>query len=565
MNKLNNIFDDLSIQNLHFPLNLATVASQMQTAKTELSSHPENQLIYGENIHYDYQHSDNSSELEANSNRVAYTVIDIETSTQTIGHHNTQSLFTGRGNDTIIGLGNASVTGNFRAIAKGESNSIDNATADSTARAVFKATVAATGVKNSRGIATGAGRDTILGLSNVQSAVSTIAEATAADLSLAKANSESTVLVDVLAIGIDNQGAISMGQGQDLLVGIANTSTETTAEAVAIANAFDLNLSSEVIHALDSATAESDALTTADSLIATLGIANAGKVFLGYGNDVVLGVANSQTSSDANSDAQTASSANQIALATANASAKAVTVDDTVGIVNQGLIVTGAGDDRVIGLAFGDRPQAIAKATAEANGTTIDTGANTNTRSLSDTSGAIAIGIDNSGGIIRTGIGRDSVIGYGSNVGITGGRINTGLSNDKVLGYGGLVGVSEATVSLGRGDDYFQAAIGDVDPITGSVNLAADQADAIRDAKIFGGDGHDTFEIGGFGGTVTINGGRDFDTLRLSGDIDNYGISVTGSDRSSLTIENGGSILTVVNVEAIYLGDSEQYSVSDFA
>lgn|GEM_PF-3826194 len=563
MNTLNNIFDNLSRFEIDLSLDLSTATDNLRKDRAN-TANSQGKSIYGENIYHDYDYSDNSSELNLNSNRFSHTVTDIRTQTTAIGYNNTSRLFTGRGNDRIIGLGNATVTGSFRAIAESKSTSVDNASADSNARAVFTATVEATGVRNSSGINTARGNDTIIGVSDVQSNASVLAESTAIDLSLATAQSESSVAINVLAIGVDNGGNIALGQGKDLFVGIANTSTQSEAKATAIANAFDVNLSPAAIAELNNATAESDSLANATNSVSTLGIANAGKIFLNQGNDVIFGLANSQSSTKADSDSQATSSANQSAIATANAEAIAVTQDDTVGIVNAGLIATGFGNDILVGLAF-NQPQAIAEANADANGTTTDTGANTDTRTVSDTSNAIAIGIDNTSGIIRTGIGNDRIIAYGSNVGITGGRIKAETGNDKILGYGGLIGVNATRIDMGRGHDYFQAAIAEVDPLTGSVNLAEDQTNSIRNSRVFGDAGNDTFEIGGFDGRVLIDGGRDFDTLKLSGDIDSYEFSVTGSNNQNLTIEDSGSILTVVNVEAIYLGNSEQLSVSDFA
>jgi len=563
VNTLNNIFDNLSRFEIDLSLDLSTATDNLRKDRAN-TANSQGKSIYGENIYHDYDYSDNSSELNLNSNRFSHTVTDIRTQTTAIGYNNTSRLFTGRGNDRIIGLGNATVTGSFRAIAESKSTSVDNASADSNARAVFTATVEATGVRNSSGINTARGNDTIIGVSDVQSNASVLAESTAIDLSLATAQSESSVAINVLAIGVDNGGNIALGQGKDLFVGIANTSTQSEAKATAIANAFDVNLSPAAIAELNNATAESDSLANATNSVSTLGIANAGKIFLNQGNDVIFGLANSQSSTKADSDSQATSSANQSAIATANAEAIAVTQDDTVGIVNAGLIATGFGNDILVGLAF-NQPQAIAEANADANGTTTDTGANTDTRTVSDTSNAIAIGIDNTSGIIRTGIGNDRIIAYGSNVGITGGRIKAETGNDKILGYGGLIGVNATRIDMGRGHDYFQAAIAEVDPLTGSVNLAEDQTNSIRNSRVFGDAGNDTFEIGGFDGRVLIDGGRDFDTLKLSGDIDSYEFSVTGSNNQNLTIEDSGSILTVVNVEAIYLGNSEQLSVSDFA
>ena len=421
MNNLNNLFGSLSDKGIKFPLDFNSIADDLRKVKGTK-----------ENVYYDYDYSDNSSDVDLNSNSVSYTVTDIETRTTAIGRNNSRKVFTGRGNDVIIGLGTATVSADLQAIAFGQSNFMDTSAADGNARASFVATVEATGISNVGTILTAKGNDTIIGLGDIQSVASAVAQSSAADLTMATANSDATAIVDAIAIGIENAGTISAGGGKDVVAGIANTATETTAEAVAIANAFGANLGHKVAKQLDNAAADSTSAAVANSLVSTLGFANSGRVNLGWGNDVLFGLANSDSSSDAAGDAQTASRANKIAVATADASAIAITVDDTVGIVNQGLITTGAGHDSIIGLAFNNQPQAIAEANAEANGETTDTSADANTLSQSSTSGAIAIGIDNSGGTIRTGNGHDRLIAYGSDIGITGGSINMGQNNDRV-------------------------------------------------------------------------------------------------------------------------------------
>ena len=566
--------------NLQLPLDFSNAANKLREVNNDRSFHSGNKVIFGENIHYDDNYSDNSYKLELNSNRE--TVTDIQTQTTTTGYINNQRLFTGIGHDSIIGLGNATVAiNNLQAIAQGESTSADAGSTESTAKAILKATAEATGVRNNRAILTGRGEDKIIGFSDVQSIASTFAEAGAADLSSAFANSESTVVVDVLATGVENVGKIFSGQGRDFVVGVANTSTETEAIAGAFSYALDSD-SSSIVEELDNATAESNSVATANNSVNTLGINNLGNIFLNQGNDVIFGLANSQSFNTSVGYSEAVSIAKQTATANANAEAIASTVDNTVGIVNQGLIATGVGHDSVIGIAFNDlqkekantddysisdlfnnQPGTNAEANANADSYATDTDANTFTSTDVDTSEVIAIGIDNSEGLINTGIGSDRVIGYGSNVGIKGGKIKTGRGNDRVIGYGGKIGVEETAIYLGRGNDYFQAAIGDFDSFTGAIDLAEDQTNSIRNTHVFGGIGNDLFKIGGFDGAVSIDGGIHSDTLKLSGSVDSYEIGVSSCDRS-LTIEDSGSILTVTNVETIYFGNSK-FSVSDFA
>jgi hypothetical protein len=88
----------------------------------------------------------------------------------------------------------------------------------------------------------------------------------------------------------------------------------------------------------------------------------------------------------------------------------------------------------------------------------------------------------------------------------------------------------------------------------------------IKNAAIFGDRGNDTFEIGGFEATVSINGGKDYDVLKLWGNINDYQITLGSSANQTLTIKDGDSMLIVENVEAFYFGNSDRiYSFSDFA
>jgi hypothetical protein len=281
------------------------------------------------------------------------------------------------------------------------------------------------------------------------------------------------------------------------------------------------------------------------------------------GNDVIVGLANNQSESKSQTRSVAESTANDLATATADAQSLAIALGSTIGIANFGEINTGKGNDIVMGIAI-DKTAAIANADADAASTVNNSDAQTNTKAIADTSQAIAIGIDNTGGKILTAIGDDQIIGMGE-IGILGGSLNAGVGDDRVIGYGKEVGVESSQIRLGQGNDWFKAAIVDFDPFTGAISLPSDQSDSIKDTNVFGDRGNDTFEIGDFKNSVLIDGGTDFDILRLWGNLDDYQFT-SSSDNKTLTIEDSGSVLTVKNVEAIYYGDSEQaYKISDFA
>ncbi|WP_158260738.1 hypothetical protein, partial [Pleurocapsa sp. CCALA 161] len=370
------------------------------------------------------------------------------------------------------------------------------------------------------------------------------------------------------ALGINNTGVINTGEGHDVIIGLATNSAVSEAEAAAFAyNAAILATGSdpEAIQALETAIAQSASLATAVSTTTTLGIVNLGQILTSCGDDVIIGLANNQSSSNAQTISVAESAANDTATATADAQSLAIAQGSTVGIVNLGQINTGKGNDLVIGIAI-DKSAAVAGANANAASTVDNSDAQANTRTLSDTSQAIAIGIDNIGGKILTAIGNDRVVGVGE-IGILGGSLNTGLGNDQVIAYGSTIGVQDSEIRLGQGDDFFKAAIVDFDPVTGAISFPLDQSSSIKNTSVFGDRGHDTFEISNFEGNVLIDGGKDFDVLRLWGNLDDY--QFTGSsDNRTLTIEDSdsGSVLTAKNIEAVYYGDSDQaYKISDFA
>ena len=529
--------------------------------------HGENDIIFGQGISL----ASSTATASAQSESILYGLsVNNVTSdavadgfVEAIGINNTGQINTERGDDVIIGIATASVSGTATASsrAKLESDHVFVADANSESLAEVDLVAEAVGITNSGQINTGRGNDIILGIASASASGIASADSQAqldfSNDSQAIANSESFVLLDTLAIGIDNTGTIETRSGDDVIVGLSSNSAMSEAEATAIAaNTTALAFDGDDQAMSEAETAISNSLSTAitDNRTTTLGLANVGEINTGYGHDVIIGLANNQSSSQSQTTSNAESTANDVAISTADANSLAIAQSNTVGIANFGRIFTSKGNDLILGIAI-DQTTANADADADALATAEDSDAQTNTDAIADTLGGVTIGIDNTSGRISTAAGNDQIMGIGA-VGILGGRLHTNSGHDRLLGYGSTVGVENATVRLGYGDDYFQAAIADFDSLTGETSFSEDQSSSIKNADVFGNRGNDTFEIGGFAGTVAIDGGRDFDTLRLWGNVEDYQFTVSSSDSSALTIEDSGSILTVKNVEAIYLGDS---------
>ena len=516
MNKINNIFDSVSYSNVISTIDFYTASLHI---KGLYNKHHNKDIIQTDNLDYTSSHTKPNPLRNITLGSVSSAFTDAETNAK---------------------LAKINVSKNI------DAQTVLNARAE-----VF-------GIGNDSWFATGDGDNNIIGLASIETFASLSVQSDTQDELAAIANSESNVVLDLVAIGLGNNGTILSGKGNDLIGGIADTTAKSTADAKSLAESFNLDLE------LESGTAEANAFAFANSKAITYGLANSGKISAGQGNDIIFGIANSDSTSEALANAIANSSSSDEAAATANARAVAITQAGTVGIINSGDLDTGVGHDSVIGIAF-NSPAARAGANAVANGESNNTSANVDTSTFSDTSEVIAIGIDNSEGFINTSRGADQLFAYGNDIGILGGRFWTGKGNDKVFAYSETTGIKDADVGLGGGSDYFQAAIGELDPLTGEFQMAENQADSLVDSTISGHGGHDTFEVGDFGGNNIIDGGYNFDTLRLFGDVDSYQFTVGASDPNVLTIENSDSILTVKNVEAIYLGDSEQFVISDFA
>jgi hypothetical protein len=527
-----------------------------------------NEIIFGKGIGSAI--SDASSETTSDLTPTADSRATAFSNAMAVGIVNYANIFTGEGNDTILGV--AEVTGISTATAQTEStlSNVYFTNVKGTSTATVNVVVDAVGIRNTNNISTDKGNDTIVGVANAsasgKSKAISQAELLVSNNSTVAANSKAEVVVETLAIGLENTGEIYTGEGRDLVIGVANASAMSEAEAAALA--FNTTIlatgdGSPVINEIEKAMTQGTSAASATSLTTTLGLVNTGQIYTGKGNDVIVGIANNKSSSDSVASSAAESIARDVAFATADAKAEAIAEGSAVGIVNVGEINTGEANDIVMGIAI-DTTAASARADAQAESFVNDSDAQTNTDTLADTSKAITIGIDNTSGQILTAKGDDQVIGMGE-VGILGGNIYTGLGDDHLLGYGSDVGILDSNIDLGKGSDFFQAAIAKFDPLTGATSFELDQSGSIKDSQVFGDRGNDTFEIGNFAGNVLIDGGQDLDSLRLWGNLDDYTYTAS-ADNSTLTIESNGAILTVQNIEAIYAGTSDQaYGISDFA
>ena len=484
-----------------------------------------------------------------------------------IGIDNTGKINTGKGNDKVVGIANVSATAISEVSSQAELV-FDDSDAELNAQSEATANIFAEGIgiNNLGKIHTGKGCDTITGIANVSATATSTAFSLARsvfDNNVAIANSESLSVIEAFAVGIDNTGKIDTGRGDDLIIGIANTSTMTEADAAAFTESVATlsEFDGDVVD-VGTAISQSTSLAIADSLTTTLGIINSGKISTSQGNDVIFGLANNENLSNSEAISEAVATANDFADAIGNASSLAIANGSAVGIANLGKIYTGNGHDTIIGVAINN---SVADANAETFAEAFGDNSNSpvTTDSIADSGEAIAIGIDNADGVIKTGQGNDRIIGYGK-VGIVGGEIHTGNGDDRVIGYGTTVGVEGGAIDLGKGNDYFKAMIVDFNPLTG-ISHRDDRSNSIKDAEVFGGHGNDTFELGGFEGTVSIDGGSDRDVLKLWGNVDDYKFTI-GSSGDRLTVEDSDSKLVVKNVEELYFSDSHHaYSFNDFA
>ena len=264
--------------------------------------------------------------------------------------------------------------------------------------------------------------------------------------------------------GIQNQGIINTGAGNDIVSGTAIANLSATVTAVSQARAFAQNANTSVI---TNALASIEFYATAD------GIDNSGgEINTGQGNDSIYGSAIGSVAADAIAYAEASAIAEAMAGATATSLAKAtITV---TGIKNiGGKITTGEGNDTITAFATSS---CITSSVAASN--TLSSGNSDNQALAEAVSDAFAeandkaIAIDNTGGLISTGKGNDIIIAKA-----------TGSESYGIFG---------GSINMGKGDDRLEAS-----SLGGGVNINMN-------------DGKDYVE--GFG-NATIDGGKDYDIL----------------------------------------------------
>jgi hypothetical protein len=364
---------------------------------------------------------------------------------------------TGKGADLLIGT--SSIYGDFGfgvlvEIAAEDLNSIIVS-----AEHAQKARVSTEAIKNRGIIRTNLGADVISGttIANLSTTVGTVSQALAIVNTLDTnviTEAFASIKFKATADGIDNyKGKLHTNWGSDTLDGDTTGSVAAVATAVAdasaIVEAIALAPMSEGLQAFAAAMATSLAQAT----ITAKGINNKeGIITTGMGKDTISASATSSagTFADTLTSSLTSATPENQALATATANAWAEASDTAIGIDNSGgLILTGIGGDTISANA-----QAKKKAIAIDNsGGYILTGLGGDTISANAQANAQAIAIDNSGGHIESGNGPDTIMAKASgfdSYGIFGGIIRTGEKGDRVTAssFGGGV-----NIDMGGGDD----------------------------------------------------------------------------------------------------------------
>ncbi len=144
--------------------------------------------------------------------------------------NNNCAIATGKSDDTILGVANAS--SNATATSEVQLTSDDLATAN--AYSESSADALAIGIKNTGKITTGKGHDTILGIANASAKSVSIATSQAKLIfgNVAEADAVSNSLAIAEAVTISNSGKIATGKGHDMIIGIANASALAVSIAI---------------------------------------------------------------------------------------------------------------------------------------------------------------------------------------------------------------------------------------------------------------------------------------------------------------------------------------------
>lgn len=358
--------------------------------------------------------------------------------------------------------------------------------------------------------------------------------------------------------GINNKGTIETNSGQDVIKGTASAnlsvSTNTVAEAIAVAKFVDTSVITQVLASLGVEAS-------------VIGINNSkATIKTGLGSDAVAGQTEGSISATATASVDASAIVEAIAgapisdelIAFANAIATSLTAASitATGIKNKkGLLSTGSGRDKLTATAttqsgtfagtssstFSSAPpenQALALAVAEAvavasdiaiaidnTGGKITTGNGADTIIATAEAAGKAFGIINTGGVINTGQGADQIIVQATGeeaYGLYGGRVNLGAGKDLLTGtFGGGV-----VVNAGRGNDFIDGSAGDF-------------------------------------GNATLRGGRGQDTLSLASSLADFSDISIGAN-TQVTFNLDGMTLVTTGFEEFILA-GETYTLAGLA
>ena len=391
------------------------------------------------------------------------------------------------------------------------------------------ANITAQGIDNEGIINTNRGNDLVKGtaIANISATTSTVSQVIAiaetADTKVIN-NVFASLDIQATAYGIDNSGGkINTNQGNDRVNGEINGSLSAiataTADASAIVEAIAGAPMSDNLQAFANAIATS--FTTA-TISATAINNRSGSLNTGKGNDTINAKATSSTSTFAGTSSSTFSSAlpESQALALAVAEAVAETFDIAIAIDNRGgMIFTGRGRDMIHATA-----KALAKAiTINNRGGMIFTGRGRDMIHATTEASTKALTIDNRGGMIFTGRGRDMIHATAEAFDIAiaidnrGGMIFTGRGRDMIHA---MAKASTKAIAIdNRGGMIFTGRGRDM------IHAQATGAESygIYGGNILTGAGADEVKASSFGGGVKIRMGRGDDLVEGFGDAEVYG------------------------------------------
>ncbi|PSB05990.1 hypothetical protein C7B62_23985, partial [Pleurocapsa sp. CCALA 161] len=196
----------------------------------EITTDKNNNIIYGKGISSALSIALASAEAEFISDCIvaANSQTTANAGVLALGINNLGQINTGRGDDIIFGVADAS--GNSTADSQAESilSNVTFTDATSSSVATVNVVVDAVGINNGGKINTGKGNDIIVGFANASALGNATTNSQTQLLfsngSTATANSESVVIVDSLALGINNTGVINTGEGHDVIIGLATNS-----------------------------------------------------------------------------------------------------------------------------------------------------------------------------------------------------------------------------------------------------------------------------------------------------------------------------------------------------